>query len=372
MSAVRDAIVVAGPGDADRRVAGVPLLLRTLLVLQRAGIERCTLVGADVPDDARLRLAVAPAAALLPPSDDALRVVVGPGAVVDAALIVDLARRARGGTVVEVEADGARVRVAPGPLVARNGVSSERPTVGTLCSATAPRVERRLLCGLENPRDGYLDRALFRHGSRAVTPLLLATPLSANAVTVLGIAIGVAGGLLLGAATRTGVLAGVACLVVSGILDCSDGELARLRLSESALGHWLDIVGDTVVHFAVIAGIAMHLARAGTAPGWPVFALLAAGIVGAFVTMTWSEHVEDRRRRVGGWENAVLDGVLSPLSTRDWHVFVVVFALAGRLAGLVLGGAVGAHVFWVVVVVLLARVLARARQLQPSVARVRQ
>jgi CDP-L-myo-inositol myo-inositolphosphotransferase len=372
MSDVRHAIVVAGPADADRRVAGVPLLARTLIVLQRAGIERCTLVAAAVPADPRIRLAVVPAAALVPVGDDALHVVVGPGAVVDAPLVADLVRRARPGAVLDVEADGARVRVAPGPLVAANGVAPGPPAVGTLCSAAVPGIVRRLLRGLENPRDGYIDRALFRRGSRALTPLLLRTPLSANAVTVLGIVIGVVGGLLLGAATRAGVVAGVACLVASGTLDCCDGEIARLRLLESALGHWLDIVGDTVVHFAVIAGIALHLARAGTVPGWPVFALLGAGIVGAFVTMTWSEQVEERRRRAGGWENVVLDGVLSPLSTRDWHVFVVAFALAGRLDVLVVAGAVGAHVFWLLVAVLLVRVLGRARQVQPSVPRVRQ
>jgi phosphatidylglycerophosphate synthase len=205
-----------------------------------------------------------------------------------------------------------------------------------------------------------------------VTPLLLRTPLSANAVTLVGIAVGILGGVLLGAVTWWGVLAGVGCLAVSGILDCADGELARLRFTESALGYWLDVVGDTVVHLAVVAGIALRLARAGTVPPWPVFALLGAGIVGAFVAMTWSEHVEERRRRAGGWENAVLDGVLSPLSTRDWHVFVVAFALAGRLDLLVLGGAIGAHAFWLVVAALLLRVLARARQLQASVARVRQ
>jgi hypothetical protein len=118
----------------------VPLLLRTLLVLQRAGVERCTLVGARVPADPRLRLAVAPAASLAPLPDDALRIVVGPSAVVDGTLVAALARRARAGTVVEVEADGVRVRVAPGPLVATNGGAGTPPPAGTLCAAWATAV----------------------------------------------------------------------------------------------------------------------------------------------------------------------------------------------------------------------------------------
>ena len=65
----------------------------------------------------------------------------------------------------------------------------------------------------------------------------------------------------------------------------------------------------------------------------------------------------------------MLDGVLGPLTTRDWYVFPVAFALAGRLDWLVPAAAVGAHVFWLVTLVLLARVL-RAAQLQGSAPRV--
>ena len=64
--------------------------------------------------------------------------------------------------------------------------------------------------------------------------------------------------------------------------------------------------------------------------------------------------------RARAWENRVLDGVLSPLTTRDWYVFPVAFAVVGRLDALVPAAAWGAQAFWIVVVVLVARVLARA------------
>lgn len=358
MSAVREAIVVAGAGDAERRVGGVPLLVRTLLVLQRAGIERCTVVGGEVPADRRLRLACASAREMPAPSDDALRLVVGPGAVIDGALVADLLARARPGEVLAVEEDGARVRIAPGRLVAANGAPA-RPAAGTLRRADAPGVERVLLRGLENHHDGYVDVALYRRLSRPLTRLLLGTPLSPNAVTVIGIVLGVAGGLLLGAASLGGVAAGVLLLVVSGVLDCSDGELARLRLAESPLGHWLDMTGDLVVNVAVLAGVGLHLASTGRMPGWGTFVLLGAGVLGAFGVISWSEQTEERRHRVPGWENRLLDGVLGPLTTRDWHVFVVGFALAGRTDAMVRGAAVGAHVFWAVTLIVLLRVLRR-------------
>ena len=363
--AIREAFVVGGAGDPLRTVAGVPLLVRTILVLQRAGIERLTVIGTAAPADPRIRLPLDVAPAVPAAADGAPRLVVGPGAVIDAALVSDLQARAPAGALLELEHEGARVRVAPGSLLAANGAVPVAPRAGVLLPASAPAavLERALLRGLENPRDGRLDRLLHRRLSRPLTRLLLRTPLSPNAVTLLGIALGVVGGLALGAATLGGVAAGIACLVASGVLDCSDGELARLRFAESSLGHWLDMAGDTVVHLAVLGGLVGRLLHGPGVPGRPLIALLALGVLASFAVISWSEHTESRRQRAGGWENRVLDGVLAPLSTRDWYLLVLPFVLAGRLDWLVVGAAVGSQVFWVAALVLLVRALGRARSL---------
>jgi phosphatidylglycerophosphate synthase len=357
---IREAFIVPGPGDVGRAVAGVPLLVRTILVLQRAGIERCTLVGAAAPVDSRIRCRVETASALVAPADPALRLVVGPGTVIDRALVDDLQRRARAGETIELESDGARVRVAPGPRVIGNGVARVAPQAGTLRPVDAAALEHTLLRGLENPRDGYLDGLINRRLSRPLSRVLLRTPLSPNAVTVVGIAVGICGGLLVGAPTTGGVILGIALLILSGVLDCCDGELARLRFAESKLGHWLDVTGDTVVHLALLGGVALRIWPTGALPGWGTLGLLLFGALAAFAVISWSEETEERRHRVDAWENGFLDGVLSKLTTRDWHVFVVAFAVAGRLDLLVPAGAVGAQVFWLLVLVLLLRVLRRA------------
>ena len=222
-----------------------------------------------------------------------------------------------------------------------------------------------------NPRDGHLDRLISRRLSPVVTRLLLPTPVTPNVVTVFGTAVGVAGGLLIGSPGTAGIVAGVLCLLASGVLDCSDGELARLRGESSRLGHVLDVAGDTLVAVALLAGIVLRLTASGQFPGWPALLALSLGVAGGFAVITLSEATEARRHRVARWENRVLDGILGPLTTRDWYVFPVAFALAGRLAWLVPAAAAGAHVFWLVALVLLLRVL-RAAQLQGSAARVRQ
>jgi phosphatidylglycerophosphate synthase len=228
--------------------------------------------------------------------------------------------------------------------------------------AAAPAREQaeQLLRGLENPRDGYFDRLLYRRLSRPLTARLLRTSVTPNAVTVVGIAAGVAGGLLLGLPGPGATLAAILLLLASSVLDCSDGELARLRFAESKLGHVLDVTGDTVVHLALLGGIALRLTSTGETPSTAAMVGLGAGIVGAFAAITMSEQAEARRRRVPSWENRVLDGVLSPLSTRDWYVFPVALAAAQRLGWLVPAAAVGAHVFWVTAALLLWRALRKS------------
>lgn len=211
-----------------------------------------------------------------------------------------------------------------------------------------------------NPRDGYLDALVFRRLAHPVTRRLLGTAVTPNAVTLAGITIGVAGGTALACPWSHGVALGVALLAASNVLDCVDGELARLRGAESRSGHILDVAGDLAVNVAVLVGIALALARIGAAPGAGTLALLGLGVLGSFAAITWSEATETRRRRVAGWENRLLDGVLGPLTTRDWHAFPVVFALAGRLDALLPAAAVGAQAFWFLVAVLVARALRRS------------
>src|SRR5215467_3124939 len=199
--------------------------------------------------------------------------------------------RARPGEVLAVEHEGAQVAVAPGPRVLDPGGTRLPPSAGTLASAHAPpmHVEDVLLRALENPRDGYLDRLVYRHFSRPVTRVLARTRVSPNAVTLVGIGLGALGGPLFALPGGTALLAAVLCLLASGVLDCSDGELARLRFAESRLGHWLDVSGDTIVHVCLLGGIATRLAATGQRPDWWVLAALAAGVFGAFAVMTWSE-----------------------------------------------------------------------------------
>ena len=81
---IREAVILPDGRDPYRPVAGVPLVVRTILALQRGGIERCTVVGpGPEPADPRSGCAVTTAASLPRAGDGDLWLVVGPGAIVD-------------------------------------------------------------------------------------------------------------------------------------------------------------------------------------------------------------------------------------------------------------------------------------------------
>ena len=123
--------IVLTDGDDAAPVAGVPLLLRTMLALQRAGVERLTLVGAVGARPTRASGSTSgPRRPLRPTSGCAL--IVGAGTVIDQALVRELAPRATG-RGAEVERDGVRVRVAPGRSSARPPAPTRRPPRACCC-----------------------------------------------------------------------------------------------------------------------------------------------------------------------------------------------------------------------------------------------
>jgi len=215
-------------------------------------------------------------------------------------------------------------------------------------------VEKELLAALANPQDGFLDRHLNRPLSRRLTRLLALLPLSANLITVLSLTVGLAAALCFAAGDYRRSVIGALLLQVSAVLDCCDGELARLRFEESALGHWLDIIGDTLVHLAVFVGIAWGVAASehGRLP-LVVGAVLVAGVLPSLALVTYAESADVVRKASRLWEGKAVARMLAILTGRDFSVLILFFALLGALRWFLWGAALGVHVFWLTLLWLL-------------------
>ncbi|MFD8549838.1 DUF5941 domain-containing protein [Streptomyces sp. NPDC059649] len=133
-------------------------------------------------------------------------------------------------------------------------------------------------------RDGFFTTFCISPYSRYLARWCARRGLTPNQVTTASLltALIAAGSAATG--TRTGFVAAGVLLLLSFVLDCTDGQLARYSLQYSTLGAWLDATFDRAKEYAYYAGLALGAARAGD----DVWALA----LGAMVLQT-CRHVVD-------------------------------------------------------------------------------
>src|SRR5450432_568041 len=113
-----------------------------------------------------------------------------------------------------------------------------------------------------------IDVWVHRPPAYVLARILMPTPVSPNSVTVGSIILGLAAGAAIFASFSWHLpLAGI-LIFSSAVLDCADGQLARLRKSSSAFGRMLDGVADLIVSSVVVGGGAWLVLAKFHAPLW--------------------------------------------------------------------------------------------------------
>lgn len=108
---------------------------------------------------------------------------------------------------------------------------------------------------VEEPIDVGWHRLLAYGLAKALMP----TPVSADAVTVFAILIGIASGVCIAVPFEHHMLWGAALCTLSAVFDCADGQLARMRKKSSNFGRMLDGFADLVCMVAIVGGTVIHL-----------------------------------------------------------------------------------------------------------------
>lgn len=106
--------------------------------------------------------------------------------------------------------------------------------------------------------DLFVHRPLAHLIARAAYP----TAVTPDQLTMLSMVVGVAAGWCVGASITRGpghLAAGGLLLVASAVVDCADGQLARMRQSSSRYGRMLDGLVDAIVQASVIPPVLAHL-----------------------------------------------------------------------------------------------------------------
>lgn len=218
--------------------------------------------------------------------------------------------------------------------------------------------EKKLFNSLKSDFEGFVDRYFNRRLSRWFTRLFLLLGLTPNSVTLLATLIGLAAAAEFSGGTyESGVVAAL-LFQLAAVIDCCDGEVARLTFTESPLGAWLDIAMDNVVHMAIFAGIAMgvYTMGSGQEDDWIPLALGAAAVLGNALSFALVDKAQ-KIKTAGRWSTPVTaawsDFMLKNVASRDFSVIVLAFALFGKLEWFLWIAAVGSMVFagimlWVV------------------------
>jgi phosphatidylglycerophosphate synthase len=208
--------------------------------------------------------------------------------------------------------------------------------------ASAKAASRALWATMNSSADGLVDRYFNRPLGRFLSKLLVRTPISPNQVSVTATLLGVLSAFLMARGDYAAVLCGAALFQFSAIVDCVDGELARVLFKESPLGKWLDIVGDQVVHIAVFLGVGFGLFRAQS--GAPVLLLAASAAIGVLISFG---VVMAGQARPAAQRNLRLQKLIDATTNRDFSVVLLVLAACHRLSWFLWMSAIGVHVFWI-------------------------
>ncbi len=216
--------------------------------------------------------------------------------------------------------------------------------------ADVPVAERKLLSSLKGEFEGFVDRYFNRKLSRWFTRVFLAIGASPNAITMVATAVGLLAAVGFGIGTYQSAIVAALLFQFAAVIDCCDGEVARLTFTESPFGAWLDIAMDNVVHMAIFAGIAVgtYQQTSGQAEAWIPLVLGAAAVLGnasSFVLVTRAQKI----KAMSGWKTSVhaawSEFMLKNVASRDFSVIVLIATLAGRLDWFLWMASAGSLVF---------------------------
>ncbi|MGW0392488.1 DUF5941 domain-containing protein [Streptomyces sp. NPDC003042] len=270
---------VASPQDAAATLAGVP-------ADQRVAVVDSAFVGH--PHALRL--------ALTDPRFDACAV---PGALAVQAGARPALDKAAALASEDADADDDPYADRLAAAVESCGTPVQRPELGTLVAAVpATAAEReaavaavaavddeavRLRTAVKS-RDGFFTTFCVSPYSRYIARWCARRGLTPNQVTTASLITALIAAGCAATGDRWGYVAAGVLLLVSFVLDCTDGQLARYSLQYSTMGAWLDATFDRAKEYAFYAGLALGAARNGD----DVWALA----LGAMILMT-CRHVVD-------------------------------------------------------------------------------
>ena len=162
-----------------------------------------------------------------------------------------------------------------------------------LTEADRVAAEEKLNRWLVKPTDGIFAQ-FNRRISVPISRQLIKWPITPNMVSLFTLAVGFVSGFFFACGGYWNTVFAAILSVWASILDGCDGEVARLKLQESDFGCWLETICDYLYYLFIFSGMAIGLVRTSGSTYLVWTELLLAGAVLSFLVAGMG------RRRIAG------------------------------------------------------------------------
>jgi phosphatidylglycerophosphate synthase/uncharacterized membrane protein YbhN (UPF0104 family) len=222
--------------------------------------------------------------------------------------------------------------------------------------------EKKLDSWLVKPTDGIFART-NRKISIPISRAIIPYPITPNMVSLFTLGVSFAAGVFLALGGYWNMLTGAVLSWLASVLDGCDGEVARLKLQESDFGCWLETICDYLYYLFVFAGMTIGLARTSGTRGYLVWGgVLVFGAIASILTTGLQRH-----RLTSGRPEQYLGLWHKEADNRSSNFFLflgrhtefiirrcflpyifLLFALFHIMNWLLIAGAVGANLVWII------------------------
>jgi uncharacterized protein (TIRG00374 family) len=222
--------------------------------------------------------------------------------------------------------------------------------------------EEKLEGWLVKPTDGIFARA-NRRISIPISRRLIPYPITPNMVSLFTLGVSFAAGVFLALGGYWNMLTGAALGWLSSVLDGCDGEVARLKLQESAFGCWLETMCDNLYYLFIFAGLTIGLVRSTGNRSYLVWGtFLVLGAIASFLATGLQRHQLSSahpEQYLKIWHKEADNRSSNPFLYLGRHTEFIIrrcflpyvflfFALFNITNWLLIGAAVGANIVWII------------------------
>ncbi len=208
-------------------------------------------------------------------------------------------------------------------------------------NASALEAKKKLLRFSKTHYVQFMDKWFNSLFSAPISSVLVKTPLTPNMLSLLGMCVGFLSGWSFAQGDYLSGLTGGLLLALTAILDCCDGDVARLKFLESDFGEKLDTTCDNLINVFVFTGMMLGVSKT---QGWEqaltpfIMLAIGGGLIFSFIYFP-------KGGKGSFFKDSEMYDVIQVLASRNFIYIILFFSIIGHLDWFLWLGGTGSLVF---------------------------